>query len=287
MSFREGTKRRSLLLRSGKFQAMGLPLFITDAFTDVAFGGNPAAVCLLDRPRESAWMQAVATEMNLSETAFLLREHAGWRLRWFTPRVEVELCGHATLAGAHVLWEANQIGSEELAVFDTRSGRLTCARRGGWIEMDFPAEPPIGPIDPGALLAALGKPASLVDHQRNRMDYLVELADEAAVRALTPDMRMLARLPMRGVIVTAHSNDPRFDFVSRFFAPGVGIDEDPVTGSAHCCLAPYWAQKLGKREMVGYQASTRGGVVRVSLRNDRVALGGQAVTVARGQLTVD
>ena len=161
-------------------------------------------------------------------------------------------------------------------------------RCGGWIEMNFPAEPPTEAIEPSALLAALGKPASLVDHQRNRMDYLVELADETAVRALTPDMRLLARLPMRGVIVTARSNDPRFDFASRFFAPGVGIDEDPVTGSAHCCLAPYWAQKLGKTEMVGYQASTRGGVVRVSLlRDNRVVLGGQAITVAQGQLTTD
>jgi predicted PhzF superfamily epimerase YddE/YHI9 len=263
---------------------MPLPLYVVDAFTDRAFSGNPAAICLLDGTRDSAWMQTVAAEMNLSETAFLLRRNSSWELRWFTPGVEVDLCGHATLASAHVLWEANLIERSEPAAFDTRSGRLTCIRRETWIEMDFPAEPATQAADPGQLLAALGSAGSVVGHKRNRMDYLVELADEPAVRNLKPDMRLLASLPIRGVIVTARSDDPSVDFVSRFFAPGVGIDEDPVTGSAHCCLAPYWAEKLGKAEMVGFQASARGGVVRATVRGDRVILAGQAVTVVRGQL---
>jgi PhzF family phenazine biosynthesis protein len=264
-----------------------LPLYIVDAFTDAPFRGNPAAICLLDHARSDAWMQSVAAEMNLSETAFLLREGVNWRLRWFTPRVEVDLCGHATLASAHVLWEANRIGSGGSAVFETRSGRLTCAKHGDWIEMDFPSEPATQPTDAGALLEALGAPGSVIGHKRNRMDYLVELKDAGAVRALKPDMRLLGELPVRGVIVTARSDDPRFDFVSRFFAPGVGVDEDPVTGSAHCSLAPYWVTKLGKTEMVGFQASARGGVVRVSMRGDRVTLGGQAVTIMSGGLLAD
>ena len=264
---------------------MSLPLLIVDAFTDVPFRGNPAAVCLLDQMRGDAWMQSVAAEMNLSETAFVLRQGDAWRLRWFTPRVEVDLCGHATLASAHVLWEVDRVSADRSIVFETRSGRLTCAKHGGWIEMDFPAEPATQASDPGPLLAALGAEGSVVGHKRNRMDYLVEVEDAATVRGLKPDMRLLASLPVRGVIVTATSDDPRFDFISRFFAPGVGVDEDPVTGSAHCCLAPYWSQKLGKSEMVGFQASGRGGAVRVKIRGNRVAIGGQAVTVVSGRLS--
>jgi PhzF family phenazine biosynthesis protein len=229
-------------------------------------------------------MQAVAAEMNLAETAFLLGQHDAWRLRWFTPRVEVDLCGHATLASAHALWEANLIGPDEPARFDTRSGRLTCIKKDDWIEMDFPAEPASEAGDSGPLLDALGARGCVVGHRKNRMDYLVELEDEQSVRSLKPDMRLLAALPVRGVIVTARSADPKFDFVSRFFAPAVGIDEDPVTGSAHCCLAPYWAQKLGTQQMLAFQVSARGGVVRVAMRANRVAISGQAVTVLRGQL---
>ena len=264
---------------------MNLPLYVVDAFADAPFRGNPAAVCLLDRSRDDAWMQSVAAEMNLSETAFVLPEGAAWRLRWLTPRVEVDLCGHATLASAHVLWEIGRVRADQSVLFETRSGRLTCTKRGDWIEMDFPAEPATQASDPGPLLAALGGSGSVIGHKRNRMDYLVELENAAAVRALKPDMRLLASLPVRGIIVTATSDDPRFDFVSRFFAPGVGVDEDPVTGSAHCCLAPHWSQKLGKSEMVGFQTSARGGVVRVQIRGNRVAIGGQAVTVVSGQLS--
>ncbi len=264
-----------------------MELFIVDAFTPRPFGGNPAAVCLLDRPRDDGWMQALAAEMNLSETAFLLPEGDAWRLRWFTPTVEVDLCGHATLASAHVLWEANLVTAARPAVFATKSGRLACTLQSPWIEMDFPAEPPFNHPAPGAppeIEKALGIRARA--QQRNRMDFLVEVADESTLRALKPDLAALAILPARGIIVTARSADPQFDFVSRFFAPAVGVPEDPVTGSAHCCLAPYWSAKLGKTDLTGYQASARGGIVRASLRGDRVLLSGQATTVLRGRLSV-
>ena len=262
-----------------------LPVYVVDAFTTQSFQGNPAAVCVLDRLREATWLQAVAAEMNLSETAFLLEEDGSWQLRWFTPKVEVDLCGHATLAAAHILWETASVPHEQPVTFETRSGRLTCIQDGSWIEMDFPSEPPVDAGDPGDLLAALNSDGVVVGHKRNRMDFLVEVKDEQTVRSLKPDMRLLASLPVRGVIVTSPSDNPSFDFVSRFFAPAAGINEDPVTGSAHCCLGPYWGAKLGKKEMVGFQASTRGGTVRVALRGDRVILAGQAVTVLRAQLS--
>jgi PhzF family phenazine biosynthesis protein len=257
-----------------------------DAFTDVPFAGNPAAVCVLPRPRGERWMQAVAREMNLAETAFLHREGDGFRLRWFTPTIEVELCGHATLASAHVLWQDGHLAPGDEARFDTRSGRLTARRAGEWIELDFPAEPaePVAP--PRELVRALGVDPVWIG--RNRMDYLAELGSEAEVRAVRPDLRALAGLPARGVIVTARSASPDFDFVSRFFGPAAGVDEDPVTGSAHCALGPHWGPKLGKTELVGYQASTRGGVVRVRLAGGgRAILGGRAVTVLAGELLVD
>ena len=230
-------------------------------------------------------MQAVAAEINLSETAFLVAAGGCWQLQWFTPKVEVDLCGHATLAAAHILWETGSIPRESSAVFETKSGRLTCIQRDPWIEMDFPAEPPIEAGDPGNLLAALNAGGVVVGHKRNRMDYLVEVKDEQTVRSLKPNMGLLASLPVRGIIVTSRSEDPGFDFVSRFFAPAAGVNEDPVTGSAHCCLGPYSGAKLGKKELVGFQASARGGTVRVALRGDRVILGGQAVTVLRAQLS--
>ncbi len=262
---------------------MGQRIVQVDAFTDRAYQGNPAAVCVLPRPAETAWMQALAREMNLSETAFLTPAGDAFGLRWFTPAVEVDLCGHATLASAHVLWEEGILPAGRQARFDTKSGRLTADQRDGWIEMDFPAVSPVPADAPTDLLEALGVSATYVG--RNRMDYFVAVGSAAEVRALAPDHTRLRRLPVRGVIVTAPADPgPGFDFVSRFFAPGSGVDEDPVTGSAHCALAPYWAAKLGKTAMIGYQASPRGGVVRVRPAGDRVILGGQAVTVLRGEL---
>jgi len=253
-----------------------------DAFTDAPFRGNPAAVCVAPEPWSDRWMQLVAREMNLSETAFLHRQPDGFDLRWFTPTVEVALCGHATLAAAHVLWEDGHLEPAEQARFHTRSGLLTADRRGAWIEMDFPAKREEPAPAPTGLAAALGVTPAYVG--KNQFDYLVEVDSEETVRHLTPDHTALAKLPVRGVIVTSRAKTGEFDFVSRFFAPGSGIPEDPVTGSAHCALAPFWGARLGKTEMLAYQASPRGGVVRVRLAGDRVLLGGQAVTVLRGEL---
>jgi PhzF family phenazine biosynthesis protein len=265
---------------------MGLAVHQVDAFTERPFAGNPAAVCVLDVARDAGWMQAVAAEMNLSETAFLVpRGSGGFDLRWFTPTTEVDLCGHATLASAHRLWEGGELAAGEEARFHTRSGVLT-ARRGadGWIEMDFPALPPRA-IDPAPemLAQALGVPARWVGS--NREDLLALVADATTVRSLSPDIALVARLPARGLIVTAAAEPGAgHDFVSRFFAPAVGVPEDPVTGSAHCCLGPFWSERLGKRVVVGYQASARGGTVRVEPRGERVTLAGQAVTVLEGEL---
>jgi PhzF family phenazine biosynthesis protein len=261
---------------------MAFPLFQVDAFADRPFGGNPAAVCFLDGPRDPGWMQAVAAEMNVGATAFVEPRDDGFGLRWFAVATELELCGHGTLASAHALWESGRLASDQPARFHTRAGLLTCERSGDWTEMDFPAEPPTRAEPPPALLEALGAQARWVG--RNRMDYLVELADEAAVRALVPELAGLRAMETRGVIVTARSDDGAADFVSRFFAPRVGIDEDPATGSAHCALGPFWGERLGKPELVGRQVSRRGGIVRVALASDRVRLGGQAVTVLRGEL---
>ncbi len=253
-----------------------------DAFTDKAYRGNPAAVCVLNGPAEGEWMQLIAREMNLSETAFLYPRGDGFHLRWFTPATEVDLCGHATLATAHVLWEDGHLAAGKQARFDTLSGTLTARKVGDWIELDFPAEVERESEAPADLARGLGVPLRYVG--RNRMDYLVEVDDEQTVRGLKPDMSLLGRVDMRGVIVTSPSSTGAFDFVSRFFCPAVGIDEDPVTGSAHCCLAPFWASRLGKAEMTGFQASARGGVVRVRLESERVKISGQAVTVMRGDL---
>jgi PhzF family phenazine biosynthesis protein len=261
-----------------------LRLFHIDAFTDQAFRGNPAAVCILERERDAAWMQHVGAEMNLSETAFLLRRDDGWSLRWFTPTVEVDLCGHATLASAHALWTENILDPSDIATFHTKSGALTASLNGDFIELDFPATLETKTDAPPGLLESLGV-ASPMYVGRNKFDYLVELESEEAVRAVKPDHPQLRKFPVRGVIVTARGTKP-YDFVSRFFAPGSGIDEDPVTGSAHCCLTPYWAAKLGKEKLLAYQASQRGGVVHVSLAGNRVRLGGRAVTISRGRLQV-
>jgi PhzF family phenazine biosynthesis protein len=255
-----------------------------DAFAAAPFAGNPAAVFLLPEPREESWMQLVAREMNFSETAFLVRRADGFDLRWFTPRVEVNLCGHATLASAHVLFAEGILATGETARFHTKSGLLTAVLRDGWIEMDFPARRQTRIETPAGLLEALGVEASYTG--RDVDDYLVLVRSEDVVRGLRPDFRALRAFGVRGVMVTAPSADPSFDFVSRFFAPGAGIDEDPVTGSAHCCLAPFWAERLGKNCLTGYQASERGGVVKMKVAGDRVILAGQAVTVARGELIV-
>jgi PhzF family phenazine biosynthesis protein len=258
-------------------------IYQVDAFTDQPFAGNPAGVCILPEPAPDAWMQALAREMNLSETAFLVPQAGGFGLRWFTPAIEVKLCGHATLASAHTLWETGALGPDEQARFHTLSGLLVASRSGDWIQMDFPAAPPQTAEVPAGLAEALGVAPRYV--ASNALDdCLVEIEDEETVRRLRPDFTLLGRLPWRGVITTARSASPEYDFVSRFFAPAAGIDEDPVTGSAHCCLGPFWAARLGKAEMVAYQASARGGVVRVRLAGDRVLLGGQAVTVMVGEL---
>jgi PhzF family phenazine biosynthesis protein len=254
-----------------------------DAFTDRVFGGNPAAVCVLDQPHSEDWMQNVALEMNLSETAFLHLENGAYHLRWFTPVIEVALCGHATLASAHVLWEEGHLPHDQTAQFDTRSGRLTASRSGEWITLDFPAKTSEPAEPPEGLLEGLGI-ARARAVQRNVFDYLVEVDDAAAVRALRPNFSALERVRCRGVMVTATSDDPQFDFISRFFAPASGVNEDPVTGSAHCALGPYWGAKLAKTRMTAFQASKRGGVVRVELQGDRVLLGGRAITVLRGEL---
>jgi len=254
-----------------------------DAFTSRPFRGNPAAVCLLEGEGDAQWMQDVAAEMNLSETAFLLRTDDGFSLRWFTPATEVALCGHATLASAHALWEENVLAASETARFHTKSGLLTATRNGDLIELDFPATLEARSEAPAGLLESLGV-TDPVYIGRNKFDYLVEVASEEIVRRLDPDHAQLRKIPVRGVIVTSRASMADVDFVSRFFAPGSGVDEDPVTGSAHCCLTPYWSAKLGKSAMTAYQASPRGGFVYVELAGDRVKLRGHAVTVLRGEL---
>lgn len=262
---------------------MEQPIVHVNAFTNQPFAGNPAAVCILPYAYSDTWMQAVAREMNLSETAFLYQEQDGYRLRWFTPNVEVELCGHATLASAHVLWERGQLAPRQTARFYTRSGVLTATRNGAWITLDFPTLPAT-PIAPSAeLVAALGlEPHAVEFAGRSREDYLIALANPATLRTLRPNFTQLACLPVRGIIVTSPSDTPDYHFLSRFFAPAYGVNEDPVTGSAHCTLAPYWADLLNQPTLTGYQASARGGVVRVQLVGERVYISGQAVTVLRG-----
>jgi PhzF family phenazine biosynthesis protein len=265
-----------------------MPLRITqvDAFTSRPFAGNPAAVCILPKAADAAWMLTVAREMNLAETAFLVPQRDGYDLRWFTPSVEVDLCGHATLASAHVLWEEGHLKPGEQARFHTKSGLLSAAKQKSWIELDFPVTPVSPATPPPGLADALGVQPRFVG--RSRFDYLVEVDDEATVRKLRPDLTALSRLESRGVIVTAASDEnSEFDFVSRFFAPQSGVPEDPVTGSAHCALAPYWAPKLGHTDLVAYQASPRGGEVLLRLRGDRVELSGEAVTVLRCELVTD
>jgi predicted PhzF superfamily epimerase YddE/YHI9 len=308
---------------------MSTPIFQVDAFTNRPFAGNPAGVCLLEGPADDGWMQSLAAEMNVAETAYVYPLEDGFSLRWFTPSVEVDLCGHATLASAHVLWETGQLPQTEPARFQTRSGVLTASPGGEWIELDFPfvAAEPVDP--PVGLLEALGVRA--VGVYRAGPDYMVELTSESEVRGANPDLTALAKIQTRGVVVTAVApaaaeprsdisgpgvpfavpagagapsaserpgepsapgvmaagssrGHPAYDFVSRFFAPAVGIPEDPATGSSHCALGPFWAARLSKTQLTGYQASARGGVVRVRPEGRRVHIAGQAVTVFRGEL---
>jgi PhzF family phenazine biosynthesis protein len=263
---------------------MSLRITQVDSFTDRPFAGNPAAVCILPKPAEPAWMLDVAREMNLAETAFLVPQRDGYDLRWFTPAIEVDLCGHATLASAHVLWEDGHLKQNEQARFHTKSGLLTADKSDSWIELDFPSTPPSAAPPPAGLIEALGAKPHFVG--RSRFDYLIEVESESFVRRLDPDLGAIARVEARGVIVTSRGDGKsKYDFVSRFFAPQSGVPEDPVTGSAHCALAPYWSVKLGKQELVAYQASLRGGELRLRVVGDRIKIGGQAVTVLRGELT--
>ncbi len=264
---------------------MSHPIYQVDAFTDRAFAGNPAAVVLLDEMPDNEWLQHVAAEMNLSETAFVAPLQGGrYHLRWLTPVAEVDLCGHATLATAHVLWETGAVDADSRPEFETASGRLAAERDGDWILLDFPAEPTEKMDEQMGLADALGAEPVFVGS--SRLDVLVELPDEASVRGLAPNMHAIEQIGVRGVIVTAAARGDAYDFVSRYFAPRFGIPEDPVTGSAHCCLGPYWQQRLGKSRLQGYQASARGGTVGVEVRGDRVTLRGKAVTVLSGTLGV-
>jgi predicted PhzF superfamily epimerase YddE/YHI9 len=262
---------------------MGVPIYQVDAFTDEPFKGNPAGVCVLDQPAPEPWMQSVAREMNLSETAFVYPIEGGYNLRWFTPDVEVDLCGHATLATAHTLFETRLLDAHQVARFFTRSGWLSANLKDGWIEMDFPAIPITSEFSYPGLDEILG--VHPLAAWKSQFDCLVEVGSEAEVIAARPDFTRLNEVPVRGVIVTSRSVSPQYDFVSRFFAPAVGVPEDPVTGSAHSVLAPFWAQRLSKTEMLAYQASRRGGVLRVETRGERVTICGKAVTVLRGELT--
>lgn len=261
-----------------------MKIYHVDAFTARPFTGNPAAVCLLEHPKVDSWMQNVASEMNLSETAFLIRQGDGYKLRWFTPEVEVELCGHATLAAAHILWTTGGAPRDASIRFYTKSGLLTAGLNDDWIELDFPFMPDVEVPAPEGLIKALGVEAGYVG--KTRFDYIIEVESEEMVRTMKPDFDALCRVPTRGIIVTSRVTTGEFDFVSRFFCPLLGIKEDPVTGSAHCSLGPYWAKKLHKNEFLAYQASKRGGIVKVRVDGDRVGLSGQAVIVLKGELSI-
>jgi PhzF family phenazine biosynthesis protein len=261
---------------------MGVQIFQVDAFTEKPFRGNPAAVCILPGPCDPTWMQSVAKEMNLSETAFLDKQEDGFNLRWFTPAVEVDLCGHATLASAHILWEMGLLNPQEQARFHTRSGLLTAEIREGQIELNFPANPNEPASAPPELMGALGVTPQYVG--RSKFDYIIEVDSEESVRNIRPDFTLLKTVSVRGISVTSVATSSGYDFISRFFAPRVGVNEDPVTGSAHCTLGPFWSKKLGKNEFIAYQASERGGVLRIRVAGDRVYLGGRAVTILRGEL---
>jgi len=259
---------------------MQIPIYHVDAFTDTPFKGNPAGVCLLQNEGDSLWMQHIAFEMNLSETAFVYRSGQNFSLRWFTPVTEVNLCGHATLAAAHVLWKSGEVKESETIRFETLSGILSARKVGDWIELNFPAAKLERSDLSSYYIDALGISPDAIFQSDDK--YLIEVADETVVRQMRPDFSTLVRLPGRGITVTALSDTPGTDFVSRYFAPWVGINEDPVTGSAHCMLGPYWQKKLAKDHLVAYQASARGGWLKLHMSGEKVYISGQAVTVMRG-----
>lgn len=263
---------------------MSASIYQVDAFTEKPFQGNPAAVVILEQPQPSRWMQLVAREMNLSETAFVCRESQEYHLQWFTPEVEVELCGHATLSAAHVLWESGREPAEAPIHFFTLSGHLGAERRyDGVIELDFPTAPYVPGDLPGEIISAMGiVPESIFICGEK---WLLEYQNEREILELKPDFLKLKRFSGRGLIATSVSDNPEVDFVSRYFAPWIGVNEDPVTGSAHCILGPYWGKKLGKTNMTAHQVSSRGGVLQVRLSGGRVFIGGRAVTVVKGELT--
>jgi PhzF family phenazine biosynthesis protein len=266
---------------------MGIPIYQVDAFTRRPFHGNPATVVMLSEAKPDDWMLAVAQEMKHSETAFLLKQEVGYNLRWFTPTNEVDLCGHATLACAHILYETGRQKPEEIVRFSTRSGLVTARRSGTRIEMNFPTKP-VEPVQPpDGLLQALGGLAPrYVGHSGE--DYLLELENENLVRMLQPDLAQLKALPLvKGVLVTATSDSSDYDFVSRFFSPVEGIDEDPVTGMAHCMLGPYWGTKLNRAAFTAYQASKRGGEVRLRVDGNRIFLSGEAMTIFTGEMRME
>ncbi|WMW24061.1 PhzF family phenazine biosynthesis protein [Methanolobus sediminis] len=259
-----------------------ITIYQVDAFTDIPFAGNPAGVCILDGPANEEWMQNVAKEMAISETAFLYPENDGYDLRWFAPDAEVDLCGHATLASAHILWEKGFAGEDETLRFFTKSGLLTATFNDGWVELDFPALTEEETDAPVGLTEALG--VKTLYTGKNAFDYLVEVASEEELRSIKPDLPKLAEITARGINVTAISSSKEYDFISRLFAPAIGIPEDPVTGSAHCCLGPYWAKKLNKTVFTAYQASERGGFLKVQVKGERVLISGKAVTVIEGKI---
>ena len=261
-----------------------MKIFQVDAFASAPFTGNPAAVCLLENSIDDRLMQDIAVEMNLSETAFLLATSDGYSLRWFTPAYEVDLCGHATLASAHVLWEQGLLAVDQVAHFYSRSGLLKASKKNDGVELDFPAQPPAHADVPSVLLRSLQIDPIYAGY--NESDYVVVVENAETIKALSPDFALMKQVDMRGCIATAATPEGPYDFISRFFAPGAGINEDPVTGSAHCCLGPYWSEKLGKSTLKAYQASPRGGELTVQVQNDRVFLTGNAVTVMEGVLRV-
>jgi PhzF family phenazine biosynthesis protein len=266
---------------------MSQTIIQVDAFTNKPFSGNPAAVCVLSSPQSDTWMQNIAQEMNLSETAFLVTEDDSFNLRWFTPTVEVPLCGHATLASAHVLWSEGYLSFDKQAKFYTKSGILQATKKDDWIELDFPANPSQQIEIIPQLKAALG--VDCIGMYKNSLGYLVEVESAEIIQQMQPNFSEILKLPLNQVIVTSLGNqDSEYDFVSRFFAPGLGINEDPVTGAAHCCLAPFWHNRLLKDQLMAYQASSRGGILKVSYQpNDsRVFISGQAMTTMRGELVV-
>lgn len=257
-------------------------IFQVNAFTDKLFSGNPAGVCILSEPKSGEWLQSVAKELNFAETAFLLGEGDGFRLRWFSPATEIDLCGHATLASAHILWELGHLKPEHAARFATRSGLITATKKNDWIEIDLPADPAREVKKTDLIANALGRVPLYVG--KNRFDYLAEVETEKTLRELKPDLSLIKKIAPRGLIVTSLAESGEYDFALRFFAPAAGIDEDHVTGSAQCCLAVFWKERLNKNEFSAYQASPRGGFMRVSVAGERVAVRGRAVTFLSGDI---